>query len=741
MSVNGPLSGIRFTGLGSGLDVESIVSQLVNLERLPARRLQAQQAQIQARQEVNSQFRSRLGALATRASGLNFSSAYEANTASFSVKDRASASVTDAAAPGTYDVNVLRLARAHKTASTARASTTDAAGMAGSFLVNGKAVTVEASDSLTSIAQKVNGANAGVTATVLNGGPGQAFLVFNASQTGAAARIDLSDVSGGVLSGLGVLTGAATVNYQVDGDTARSRGFSSGTASLQSMTGSALMGTFLVNGEDVFVDFSVDSLQSVADRINSATGSSATVVTETVGGRTVSRLEIDATGIGSAFSDPDGVLGALGVLQRGYGNQLTGAQDAQVTIDGVTVQSASNTVSGVLQGVTLNLSGEGATQLTVSRDTAKVKENIKGFMTAYNDVVDFIRQNSSFDSETFRSGALFGDQTASQVENALGSLLFSNLGTGQFRNLTDLGFGLDDQGKLTLDEGRLDSAITQDLRGVKELMMSTGSGSTGSLRYVTSGTKTQAGTYSVEITRAATTTRVAGEGLFAGPAAGGELLTFSGAMFGSGPVSLGVDSGSTLDELVLKINSDSRLKDLVTARNDGGRLQIESKRFGTAGRFTVSSNQPAGPGTSGLGTASVTDGEDVAGTINGEAATGSGQFLLGNSGNATTAGLQIQFTGTSAGTAGTVTFNRGTASLFAFRVDGFTDSVNGILTTSDRTMTQQVEDIDDRLAAMEAQIALREQSLRRRFAAMEEAMARFNSQSGQLGAILSQNRR
>ncbi len=740
MSVSGPLSGIRFTGLGSGLDVESIVTQLIRLEQIPIQRFQAQQAQLQARQTVFGEFKSKLNALNSAASSLSFANTFNPSKATAADSTILGVSASDSAAAGTYSVNVTRLAKAHKVATTAQASTTDALGQTGSFMINGKAVTVESTDTLTTLASKINSTNSGVTATLLNGGAGQAFLVVNANKTGAANSVAISDISGGVMGSLGLLNGSTSFSNLVDADTARSRKFSSGNSTLQSLTGSAMSGTFSLGGTNISVDFAADSLQTIADKINLAGGGNAArIVTETKDSVTTSRLEIDSASIPASVTDSDGILKALGVMQNGFGNQLVGAQDAQATIDSVTVTSETNSLGSVVQGLTVNLLKEGATEITVTRDTSKVKDSIKNLMTAYNGVVDYIRTNSSLDSETFRSGPLFGDQTVAQVENTLSSLIFQSVGTGAVKNLADLGFSFDDQSKLTLDEAKLDSRLATDLDAVKNMMLATGSSASSSLRYVSSNNKTVASGgagYSVDITQVATKTTFSGTVAQTLPNVGGEVLSFTGSLFGGSTIDLSVGAGASLTDLISSINSDSRLKDLVTASNDGGTLKLESKRFGTAGRFSVASNLTAGADNSGIGSAGVAvNGVDVAGTINGEAATGSGQFLMGNTGNSSTEGLQIQYTGTTTGAIGTVSFSRGIASLLNYRMESFTDSVNGLLTTVDKALTDQIEDLNDRITSTQERLVIREETLRKRFTAMEEAIGRLNAQSSQFGAV------
>ncbi len=745
MSVSGPLSGIRFTGLGSGLDVESIVTQLVSLEQIPIRRFQAQQAQLQARQTIFGEFKSKLNALNSAASSLSFANTFNPSKATAADATIVGVSASDAAAAGTYSVNVTRLAKAHKIATTAQASTTEALGQTGSFMVNGKAVNVESSDTLTTLASKINSTNTGVTATLLNGGAGQAFLVINSNKTGAGNAVSLSDLSGGVLGSLGVLNGSTSFPNLMDADTARSRKFADATSTVQTLTGASLSGTFSLGGTNISVDFAVDSLQTIADKINLAGGGNAArVVTETKDSVTTSRLEIDSASIPASVTDADGVLRALGVMQNGFGNQLVGAQDAQATIDSVSVTSETNSLGSVVQGLTINLLKEGNTEVTVTRDTSKVKDSIKNLMTAYNGVVDYIRTNSSLDSETFQSGPLFGDQTVAQVENTLSSLIFSSVGSGSVRNLADLGFSFDDQSKLTLDEGKLDSRLSSDLESVRNLMLATGSSASSNLRYVSSNNKSVASSaagYSIDISQVATKSTFTGTVAQTLPNVGGEVLSFTGSLFGGTTINLSVGAGASLTDLISTINNDSRLKDLVTASNDGGVLKLESKRFGTAGRFGVTSNLTAGADNSGIGSAGVAvNGLDVAGTINGEAATGSGQFLMGNTGNSTTEGLQIQYTGNSTGAVGSVTFNRGIASLLSYRMESFTDSVNGLLTSVDKALTDQIEDLNDRITSTQERLVIREETLRKRFTAMEEAIGRLNAQSSQFGAVFGGQR-
>lgn len=741
MSINGPQSGIRFSGLSSGLDVESIVTQLMSLERFPIQRVQAQQAQLQAKQTIFAQFRSSLLTLNSAATALNSVATYKPNKPSVADTSIATVSATDAAVPGTYSINVTQLAKAHKITSSAQTDATSSMGMSGSFLVNGKLVSINADDTLQGIAGKINGLGANVAATVINGGTNQAYLVVGSTETGVESTIKIADVNGGLASSLGLINGTSSVVSQT-GSVAKSSGFGSDTSSLQTLLGFANSGTFTLGSDVISFDTSVDSLQDIASRITATGNHTATVVSEKVNGVDTFRLSIDSVAWPSTYDDTNGFLSQIGVVQRGFANQVVSAQDAAATIDGIAVTSKTNRLLTAVGGMTIDLVKEGNTTVTITRDTTAIKDKIKAFQSAYNSVIGFIRDNSQFDSETFQTGTLFGDQTASQVENTLNNMLFNSVGTGSLKNLAEIGFSLDDQGKLELDESKLDTIIGTKLDDLKKLMMATGSSTNTEINYVSSSNKTVASGptgYSLNITQIATKTSMLANNAFSSPATGAEVLTFGGALFGNSSIDLTVNAGTTLSTLISQINSDSRLKDLITASDEGGVLKIESKRYGTAGRFTLTSNLNAAGDNSGIGSTGgiLTDGMDVAGTINGEEATGNGQYLLGKNGNPKTEGLQIQYTGTTLGAVGSIIFNQGTASGIGFRVNSFTDSVNGLLSAVDQTLTAQVEDMTERIARMTENLTLRESTLRLKFAAMESAIGRLNQQGSQLGAIIS----
>lgn len=750
MSINGSLSGISFTGLASGIDSQSIVSQLMQIEALPLQRMQQQQAILGNKQSLFAQLKSMLVSFNSAASALNTTASFNPITASSSNKEVATASATSTAVAGVYSLAVSKLATTHKASSTAQSGASTALGYSGSFVINGRAVTVESSDTLTSIAGKINSAGASVTASVINGGSGSAYLTLTAGSSGASNEIQLSSLTGTALSSLGFLTGTASFRDAVDADSVRSLGFSGSTTTLSSLIGTTASGTFDVGAATIDVDFSVDTLQTIADKINAAGTANATaqVVTVTQGSKSYKKLEITGNGgVPPTITDTSGLLEAIGVYQRSFNNELVQAQDAEYSLDGFDFTSASNTVTDVIPGATFTLlkANEATPEtstLTFSKDTAAIKTSFEGLVSSYNDVVEFVKQTTEFDTETFASGPLFGESAVAQVESTLSNLLFRDIGTGSLKNLAQLGFGFDGDGKLSLDAARLDQALASDPEGVRRLMMAVGDSTSNDLKFISSTSMTKnsgvAG-FQVDITQVATKGNMLATIAQTSANTAGETLTFNGALFNNSDYVLSVPIGATLNDLVNLINNDTKLKDLVVASIDGGgALKLESKRWGAPGNFAVTSNLVAAADNSGIGTSggTVTDGLDVAGTINGLAATGSGQFLTGGVGT-DVEGLQLQYTGVSTGVVGTVNFQRGVAAELSFSLNSFTDTVNGMLVTTDKTLQSQIDDIGKRMTDFQERLKIRQAYLQQKFLAMERAVSAMQAQQSQLGAMVN----
>ena len=750
MSRIGNVSGISFGGIASGLDTEGIITQLTNIERSSVPRLNLQRNKLLQKAELYAAFKGRISGIAQAANALTSSDAFRA--VGISVSDPAVISVTTSgtAQPGSYDFKVSKLALAQKISSAPQASTTAALGQSGQFVVNGKVVNVDATDSLQSIAAKVNTLNNGVSAGVVNGGTGQAYLTFTSAQTGLANKPAIADLTGSTLASLGILSGAATVRQSVTNG-ATSFNLSSNTTAVASQIGASGLGpqTVQINGIDVTLDLSTDSLQAVADKINLAgTGATASVVTSLDKGVAKFSLTITGPGATPTFTDAGNTLAGLGILQQGAGRELIQAQDAAYSVDGVPLTSATNIIENVVAGTKITLLKADAltpvsSTLNLSNDAGAVGARVKGIMGAFNDTLAFIAQNSQFNATTFETGPLFSDSVARQFQSASQTTLLSNVPglTGTYRNLIDIGFSLDTKGNMQVDDSKLQAAITADSASVQQIFQNFGKSTAGNLNYVSSTSSTVTSNivpYDVNVTQVATKTQYIAATQKTGPNTVSEKLTFGGSMFSSGSIDLTIDVGATMADIVNKINADPRLKDLLIASDNGGFLQVDSVKYGTNGRFTLVSNQSPLGTNSGVGFAAgtLTDGLDVAGTIAGQAATGTGQFLTGDKTNTVAAGLQVQYTGNTIGNVGAINFTSGLIGILNNTLNSFTDFTNGQTVTGEKAFTDQAAAIQKQIETVNKRADDKAVELRNKFTIMEQRIQQLQSQGNQLATLL-----
>ena len=159
---------------------------------------------------------------------------------------------------------------------------------------------------------------------------------------------------------------------------------------------------------------------------------------------------------------------------------LQAAQDATLivgdpTLNPVTLQRSSNTVSDAIAGVTLTLTGttgSSTVRVNVTRDTSAVKENIKALATAYNEVVKFINERNTYDVTTKQGGNFFNEPTVrgilSQIRTALSS---SVAGLSTLSTVGELGFKTERDGTVTVDEAKLDTSLSASYSAVKNLFI------------------------------------------------------------------------------------------------------------------------------------------------------------------------------------------------------------------------------------------------------------------------------
>jgi flagellar hook-associated protein 2 len=191
------------------------------------------------------------------------------------------------------------------------------------------------------------------------------------------------------------------------------------------------------------------------------------------------------------------------------------------------------------------------------------------------------------------------------------------------------------------------------------------------------------------------------------------------------PDDSGVDFGSLVGGVTGRYALD------ITASKDGSdHLVITHNDYGSSSGFSVSQS-----GTD-LGLGAVTAGLDLAGTINGEAAAGSGQVLTGSAPSAgqtsSVDGLVVKYTGTTTGAKGTVKITMGAAELFNRALYNMTNTIDGYLDFRMKSINETMTNLDDQISSMEDRLSHKEEAMINRFVAMETALSKIQNMSSWL---------
>lgn len=344
-------SGISFSGLGSGVDTNSIVTQLMKLERIPIAKTEKAKTDLKSKQSVVQELNTLLKALRDKAAALKDPSVFNVKTATTSDPLVASATSTNLAAAGSYNVTVTALSKAHTMAS-------------------------------------------------------------------AASPVMSNDT-------LHITVGTTTANVTA---------------------------------------LATDSLQGLADKINSATNTP--VAASVVNNKLVLISKTTGAAGGMTVTSDAALAGSLGLVQT------QAAQDSAATVNGLAVTGSGNSISGAIAGVTLNLTKEGTTTVNVGLDAAAAETKVKEFVDAYNALINNIAIATKYDVASKGKGALQGDQSMSslmgQLRGIAGAAVSSLTGVD---SLAQIGITTnpDRSGKLVLNSGAFQTALKANPSAVSDV--------------------------------------------------------------------------------------------------------------------------------------------------------------------------------------------------------------------------------------------------------------------------------
>ena len=590
------------------------------------------------------------------------------------------------------------------------------------------------------------------------------------SNPDALQELTADSSSGNV--GVSVSSGAALGQYSVEvTELAQAHSISTGTFVDKNVT-TLGTGTLSVKVGDVTKNITIDgsnnTLEGIASAINDDddlalnasvidTGSGFVLVFAAQNSGTENAVEITVT---DSDGDSTDALGLSQLSFNGTTSHLTEsviAKDAEFTVNGIPITRQNNTISDVIEGVTFNLSGKtdgSPATVTVSQDSDKVVERIQSFVDAFNEVRTVINELTQFDPDNLgTSGILLGDSTVRAVNNQLRSVLaqvIPGLEGSSIRSLSEVGISTSkDTGLLSFSDNTFKQKLAESPDDVIALFAEQGRTTDAQVSYQSKTVNTLPGTYDIDITQAAT------NGSFTGTLAIGALTTinadndtFKISVDGTESAEITLTSADYTDaeliaELQSQINADTNLSGAgasVTVSMDGsGQLQFTSGTFGSDSKVSFTAVDTNTLTALGIDAIAGDDGLDVEGTINGVAATGTGQILKGATDDESD-GIVVKIEGSSIGSRGSVTFIEGVGDRLVDKLNSFLE-FEGILGARETGLKSQLEEVSKDRAQLDFRVENLRSRLATQFTAADILVAQLNSTQdflkSQLAALTS----
>ncbi len=309
-----------------------------------------------------------------------------------------------------------------------------------------------------------------------------ASITPSVDNTAAAGAYAIS-VSGLAQAQNLVSVGQASSTAAIGNGTATTVNFDYGTIAGGSLTAGAYTGaSFTSSGaalKSITIDSSNNSLQGIRDAINAANlGMTASIVND--GSANPNRLTLTSNTTGLSNSVKITTTGGDGTIDNLLANdpagmqrlnQTVAAQNANFTVNGITISKSSNTVTDAIQGVTLKLSQitTAPATLTVARDTAAVTTAVSGLVNAYNSLYGAMKNSSAYKS----GSALEGEASLRTLQTQMRTISSATVTGGTASTLADVGITFKADGTMQLDNGKLNTAINSSFSDVANLFNST----------------------------------------------------------------------------------------------------------------------------------------------------------------------------------------------------------------------------------------------------------------------------
>lgn len=416
------MAAISSLGIGSGLDLNTLLSGLKAAEQAPLAAIQARQTSYTSKLSAYGQLGNALANLQAASAALAKPELFTGVTASSTSSDVVTSTAKSTAQSGTYALDVKQLSQAQSLAANGVASTTAAVG--------GGRVTIAFGTISTGLPEAGTGKYTLATPDPVTG------KYSGATFTADAARTKFIDIDPAKSSLADIAT---AINAKAD------LGVTASIVNDGSSTPNRLVLTSKQTGETSSMQITVTANPDWT--AEAATANSAGL----------QALQ------GLLNNDP----GTVQNLQ-----QTAAAQNTQLMVNGIAITSATNSVVDAVKDVTLTVSKVGTSTLSVKKDTGSAGNAVAAFVNAYNSLQTVAAKLTAFDAASKSGAVLLGDSTLRNIQTGIRSALTTaqpdDNGSG-LTMLSQIGVSFQKDGKLALDSTKLSAALEGKLTGVAQL--------------------------------------------------------------------------------------------------------------------------------------------------------------------------------------------------------------------------------------------------------------------------------
>jgi flagellar hook-associated protein 2 len=739
-------------GLGTTLPISQVLTGLMQVESIPLTLLQNQVTGVQTEISAYGQLSSALATFQQSLAKLTQPTEFQTLSATSSNTSALSASAVVGAQTGTYTINATQLAQAQSLATAGQASlnshlssgngtstvtftfgtqsgtTSDPTFTPNPSQSSGSVTINSSNDSLAGMRDAINGANLGVTASIVNDGSGTPYrLVLTSNTTGANESMQISVQGDAGISSL--------LTYPP----------STGTPSSAAMTQTAQAQNANLTVNGLALSSSTNAVASALPGISLnllQTGQSTLTVANNS-----SSIQTDIDSFVSAYTTLHNTISTLTAYNPGGTNgPLIGdatTMQIQNQLQQVVASALSGTGSGYssLAAVGISLNNDGTLSVNDSTLSQALQTNPTQFAALFSTAGSATNSNVAYliGGTATQSGSYAVNITQAATHGTFtgSSALTTATGSTALSSPTTIAAGT----TLTLTIGGTPTTVslaagTYATPADVATMLQTAVGSAATVTQnngVLSVTPAGGGDQTMSIADNGSTGATQ---LF-----GGDVNNSTTIASGGIPLAVTVDgvmanvtlaAGSytptqLATALQTAINTNTTLQQagvsVDVSQNDNGELSVTSTSYGSQSSISI-----GGTGATQLfGTSQTsTTGLDVQGTIGGYAATGTGQVLaVGSSGPA--AGLQILVTATTPGALGTVNYSQGFASLLNGIVANATNATSGSITAATNTLNTQVTSLQTQQTNLQQYITQVQQQYQAQFSAMNAMVVQMQS--------------